>query len=29
MSKRYELSDSEWERIAPLFPELTMGRPAK
>lgn len=29
MSKRYELSDIEWERIKDLFPESKMGRPSK
>ena len=29
MAKRYELSDSEWERIEALFPVSKMGRPVK
>ena len=29
MAKRYELSDSEWERIADFFPVSKTGRPPK
>ena len=29
MAKRYELSDSDWERIEHLFPKEKMGRPPK
>lgn len=29
MAKRYEISDSEWEQIANLFPTSKTGRPAK
>lgn len=29
MAKRYELSDSEWERISEFFPLSKTGRPSK
>ena len=29
MAKRYELNDSEWERIADFFPVSKTGRPPK
>ena len=29
MAKRYELSDSEWERISDFFPVSKTGRPPK
>ena len=29
MAKRYELSDSQWERIADFFPVSKTGRPPK
>jgi len=29
MAKRYELANSEWERIKDMFPVESMGRPAK
>lgn len=29
MARRYEISDSEWERIKDLFPTTHMGRPKK
>lgn len=29
MTKRYEISDSEWERIEPLFIPAKTGRPHK
>ncbi len=29
MAKRYELSASEWERIADFFPVSKTGRPPK
>ena len=28
-TRRYELSDADWEEIAPLFPQHRMGRPQK
>lgn len=29
MMKRYELTDQEWEQIAPLLPSATTGKPGR
>lgn len=29
MSKRYELTDQEWERISPLLPPKPAGKPGR